>query len=52
MGLVWGMLGEGIALLVLAGLISFYVPWVFLILPATLLIYGVVGPKAPVSKMA
>ncbi len=51
---VWfgGMLGEGIALVVMAGLISFYAPWVFLILPVTLLIYGVVGPNAPVSKMA
>jgi hypothetical protein len=47
-----GMLGEGIALVVLAGLISFYAPWVFLILPATLLIYGVVGPNALASKMA
>ena len=50
---VWfgGMLGEGIALFVLAGLISFYAPWVFLILPVTLLIYGVVGPNAPASKV-
>jgi hypothetical protein len=47
-----GMLGEGIALLVLASLISFYAPWVFLILPVTLLIYGVLGPNAPVSKVA
>jgi hypothetical protein len=47
-----GMLGEGIALLVLASLISFYAPWVFLILPVTLVIYGVVGPNAPASKVA
>ena len=51
---VWfgGMLGEGIAMFVLAGLISFYAPWVFLILPMTLLIYGVVGPNAPASMVA
>lgn len=51
-GWFWGMLGEGIALVVLAGLISFYAPWVFLSLPLTLLIYGVVGPNAPASTMA
>lgn len=48
----WGMLGEGVILVVLASLISFYAPWVFLILPVTLLIYGVVGPNAPVSTVA
>lgn len=48
----WGMLGEGVVLVVLASLISFYAPWVFLILPVTLLIYGVVGPNAPVSTVA
>jgi len=45
-----GMLGEGIALLVLASLISFYVPWVILIFPLTLLVYGFVGPSAPAVK--
>lgn len=45
-----GMLGEGIALFVLFGLISFYVPWVILIFPLALLVYGFVGPSTPVVK--
>jgi hypothetical protein len=43
----WGwfgvLLGEGIVLLVLAGILGFYAPWVFLIVPLTLVLYGVVG---------
>lgn len=45
-----GMLGEGIALVVLSSLISFYAPWVILILPMTLLDYGFVGPSTPAIK--
>jgi hypothetical protein len=52
----WGwfgaMLGEGIVLFVLAGLVSFYAPWVFLILPLTLVIYGFIGPSTPAVKSA
>jgi hypothetical protein len=44
------MLGEVIALLVLAGVISFYAPWVVLILPLTLVIYSFIGPSTPVVK--
>jgi hypothetical protein len=46
------MLGEGIVLFVLAGLVSFYAPWVFLILPLTLVIYGFIGPSTPAVKSA
>lgn len=42
-----GMLGEGVALLLLAGIIAFYAPWVVLSVPLTLVIYGVVGPSTP-----
>lgn len=44
------LLGEGILLLVLASVISFYAPWAFLILPLTLVVYGVVGPMTPSVK--
>ena len=45
-----GMLGEGIALFALSGVIGFYVPWVILIVPLTLLVYSFVGPSTPVVK--
>ena len=45
-----GMLGEGIALFVLSGVIGFYVPWVILIVPLTLLVYSFVGPSTPAVK--
>jgi hypothetical protein len=44
------MLGEGIALFLLAGVISFYAPWAVLIFPLTLVIYAVVGPSTPAGK--
>jgi hypothetical protein len=44
------LLGEGILLLALSGVISFYAPWAFLIFPLTLVIYGVVGPTTPAVK--
>jgi hypothetical protein len=47
-----GMLGEGIALVVLSSVISFYAPWAFLILPLTLMLYGFIGPSTPTSKVA
>jgi hypothetical protein len=50
----WGwfglLLGEGILALVLAGVIAFYAPWILLILPLTLVVYGVVGSAAPAVK--
>jgi hypothetical protein len=45
-----GMLGEGIALFLLAGIIAFYALWVVLIVPLTLVIYEVVGPSTPAVK--
>jgi hypothetical protein len=45
-----GMLGEVIVLFVLAGVISFYAPWVVLIFPLTLVIYGFIGPSTPAVK--
>ena|SRR5258708_79468 len=52
----WGwfgvLLGEGIALLVLGGIIGFYAPWAFLIVPLTLVLYSVVGLSTPAVKTA
>jgi hypothetical protein len=44
------LLGEGILLLGLSGVIGIYAPWAVLILPLTLVIYGVVGPTTPAHK--
>jgi hypothetical protein len=38
------LLGEGILFLVLAGVIVFYASWALLVLPLTLVAYGVIGP--------
>jgi hypothetical protein len=47
----WGwfgvLLGEPALTLVLSGVISFYFPWAFLLVPLTLVVYGVVGPTTP-----
>ena len=50
----WGwfgvLLGEPALTLVLSGVISFYFPWAFLLVPLTLVAYGVVGPTTPAIK--
>ena len=50
----WGwfgvLLGEPALTLVLSGVISFYLPWAFLLVPLTLVAYGVVGPTTPALK--
>jgi hypothetical protein len=49
----WGwfgvLLAEAILTVVSAGLIGFYFPWAFLILPLTVAIYGFVGPTTSQS---
>jgi hypothetical protein len=37
-------------LFALSGVIGFYVPWVILIVPLTLLVYSFVDPSTPVVK--
>jgi hypothetical protein len=44
------LLAEGILALVLAGVIAFYAPWALLIVPATLVLYGIIGPSTPATK--
>lgn len=46
----WVLLGEGILALVLAGVIVFYAPWALLVVPLTLVVYGVVSPTTPAVK--
>jgi hypothetical protein len=44
------LLGEGILGLVLASVIVFYAPWALLVVPLTLVVYGIVGPTTPAVK--
>jgi hypothetical protein len=50
----WGwfgiLLAEAVLSVVLAGVIAFYVPEAFLILPLTLIAYGMVGPTTPALR--
>jgi hypothetical protein len=50
----WGwfgvLLGEGILAIVLADVISFYASWALLVIPLTLVVFGIVGPTTPTVK--